>query len=138
MVNDAVKPVMDCNTLTKQTLNLTTADCRLKASDAALAVPVAKDNCDGDIKGIQIPEPISYDLGDTTITWHFVDKAGNETTCDQNITVNNNYVPECPKSLRTAVNIDYAESSCLSTEVINAHLGNAPTVVYNCKTLTGC
>jgi uncharacterized lipoprotein NlpE involved in copper resistance len=137
VVNDAVKPVMDCSTLTKQTLKLTTADCRLKATDAALVVPVAKDNCDGDIKGTQIPDPISYDLGDTTITWHFVDKAGNETTCNQNITVNNDYVPECPKTLNTAVKIDYAEASCLSTELINSHLGNAPTVVYNCKTLTG-
>ena len=54
----------------------------------------------------------------------WIRQAGNETTLHQNITVNNNYVPECPKSLRTAVNdIDYAESSCLSTEVINAHLG---------------
>jgi hypothetical protein len=133
VVNDAVKPVMDCSTLTKQTLKLTTADCRLKASDAALAVPVSKDNCDGDIKGTQIPAPASYALGDTTITWHFVDKAGNETTCDQEIEVEDGHAPVIDCNTIKPITAEITNNACRIALTITA-----PKAKDNCdKDITG-
>ena len=133
VVNDAVKPVMDCHTLTKQTLKLTTADCRLKAADAALVVPVSKDNREGDIKGSQIPDPASYALGDTTITWHFVDKAGNETTCDQKIEVVDGHAPVIDCKTIQPITAEITDNACRIALTLTA-----PKAKDNCdKDITG-
>jgi hypothetical protein len=68
-------PVIDCNTIKPITAEITDNSCRIALT---ITAPKAKDNCDKDITGTAVL-PSTFGLGDTTITWKFVDAAGNST-----------------------------------------------------------
>jgi hypothetical protein len=63
-----------------------------------ITAPKAKDNCDKDITGTAVL-PSTFGLGDTTITWKFVDAATNSTQCTQHIIVSDKSAPviDCSK-----------------------------------------
>jgi hypothetical protein len=89
-VSDKSAPVIDCSTLIQPiTAEITDNSCRI-ASD--FTAPKAKDNCDKDITGTAVL-PSTFGLGDTTITWKFVDGATNSSQCTQQITVSDKSVP---------------------------------------------
>jgi hypothetical protein len=72
-VSDKSAPVIDCNTIQPITAEITNNACRIALT---ITAPKAKDNCDKDITGTAVL-PSTFGLGDTTITWKFVDAAGN-------------------------------------------------------------
>jgi hypothetical protein len=72
-VSDKSAPVIDCNTIQPITAKITNNACRIALT---LTAPKAKDNCDKDITGTAVL-PSTFGLGDTTITWKFVDGAIN-------------------------------------------------------------
>jgi hypothetical protein len=92
-VKDKFSPVIDCDTLKNIVADLTTNDCRLSAQSVQLPIPQSVDNCDAKISGVLSPVPTSYPMGDTILTWHFTDAAGNTTTCPQTVTVKDNLLP---------------------------------------------
>jgi hypothetical protein len=71
------------------TAEISDNSCRIALT---ITAPKAKDNCDKDITGTAVL-PSTFGLGDTTITWKFVDAATNSTQCTQHITVSDKSVP---------------------------------------------
>jgi len=57
-----------------------------------LGNPIATDNCTDNLT-ITNNAPAVYPLGNTTVTWTVVDGAGNVTTVDQVVTVNDESAP---------------------------------------------
>jgi hypothetical protein len=92
-VKDKFAPIVDCDTLKNIVAELTTNDCRLSASAVSLSVPQSIDNCNLKIAGVLSPIPTTYPMGDTILTWHFTDAAGNTTTCAQTVTVKDEFAP---------------------------------------------
>jgi uncharacterized protein (UPF0264 family) len=92
-VKDKFAPVIDCDTLKNIVAELTTNDCRLPSSAVPLSVPQSIDNCGAKISGVLSPVPTTYPMGDTVLTWHFTDVAGNTTTCPQTVTVKDKFAP---------------------------------------------
>jgi len=115
VVTDNDAPVLDCNTLTTINYNTDAPNCN---NDTDVSVPVAVDNCNGNINGVGTRSDnasmnASWPLGTTTITWTFTDAANNVKTCTQNVIVTDNDVPNlsCPNS----TSFDPNPSSCTYT-----------------------
>ena len=73
-VEDKSAPVIDCSKINPtNTAKISDNSCRIALN---ITAPTAKDNCDKDIVGTAIL-PSTFGLGDTTITWQFVDGATN-------------------------------------------------------------
>lgn len=106
-VLDTMKPVFDCRNIQDTTIALAADKCELSLDEvlAALGNHTAEDNCDGDIEGKpmlrdkddakDVALPSSFHK-DTTyhIVWHFIDKANNDKTCDQYMTVADTTPPD--------------------------------------------
>lgn len=106
-VLDTMKPVFDCRNIQDTTIALAADKCELSLEEvlAALGNHTAEDNCDGDIEGKpmlrdkddakDVALPSSFHK-DTTyhIVWHFIDKANNDKTCDQYMTVADTTPPD--------------------------------------------
>ncbi len=95
VVTDNDAPVLDCNTLA--TINYTT-DAPNCNNDTDVSVPIAVDNCNGNINGVGTRSDNAlmnapWPLGTTTITWTFTDAASNVKTCTQNVVVTDNDAP---------------------------------------------
>lgn len=63
---------------------------------AIVPVPVATDNCNGFVFGTT-PDPLTYNTQDTFVVhWTFTDAAGNTTTANQTVIINNSLPPTPP------------------------------------------
>jgi gliding motility-associated-like protein len=63
---------------------------------AIVPVPVATDNCNGFVFGTT-PDPLTYNTQDTFVVhWTFTDAAGNITTANQTVIINNSLPPTPP------------------------------------------
>ncbi|WP_157893331.1 HYR domain-containing protein, partial [Salegentibacter sediminis] len=97
------------------TVSADTAMC--SASEVQLGMPVTNDNCDSEVS-ITNDAPEVFELGETIVTWTVTDEAGNETTCTQTVTVEDNEAPvitECPSDL--TVSADTAMCSASEVEL---------------------
>jgi hypothetical protein len=94
-VSDKSVPVIDCSQINPITAEITDNSCRIALT---ITAPKAKDNCDKDITGTAVL-PSTFGLGDTTITWKFVDAATNSSQCTQHIIVSDKSAPviDCSK-----------------------------------------
>ncbi|MDR9457661.1 MAG: HYR domain-containing protein, partial [Salegentibacter sp.] len=107
-------------------LTLSADEGGCSASEVELGMPEVTDNCDSELS-ITNDAPEVFELGETTVTWTVTDAAGNETTCTQTVTVEDNEAPviaECPADLTLSAD----EGSCSASEV---DLG-LPQVTDNC------
>jgi hypothetical protein len=98
------------------------------ATGVTLGSPVATDNCTvaGDLV-VSNDAPASFPIGNTTVTWTVTDAAGNATTCQQIVTVEDNEAPQitsCPPAITVATDT----GSCSATGVT---LGS-PVATDNC------
>jgi hypothetical protein len=84
----------------------------LAASHLTITAPKAKDNCDKDITGTAVL-PSTFGLGDTTITWKFVDAATNSSQCTQHITVSDKSAPviDCSKIIQP-ITAEITDNAC--------------------------
>ncbi|HNW70988.1 MAG TPA: HYR domain-containing protein, partial [Bacteroidales bacterium] len=83
---ETVPPVVTCPANV-----ITTTNNGCSAINVSLGTPVTSDNCD--IASVTNNAPAVFPLGNTTVTWTVADGAGNITTCDQTVTVNDNVNP---------------------------------------------
>jgi uncharacterized lipoprotein NlpE involved in copper resistance len=128
-VEDKSVPVIDCNTIQPITAEITNNSCRIALT---LTAPKAKDNCDKDITGTAVL-PSTFGLGDTTITWQFVDAATNSTQCTQQITVSDKSVPVIDCSKINPITAKITDNACRIALSLTA-----PKAKDNCdKDITG-
>lgn len=141
-VLDSVKPTFDCSEILDTTVALAPDQCELNLEEvlAALGSHTAIDNCDGDIKGVpmlrdedevtEIPlkEPFKSLRKDTTyhFIWHFVDKAGNDKTCEQYLTIADTTPPDASEACKNLTDKDVlANNTCeLPFESIDVDLNS--------------
>ncbi len=95
-VKDNEKPTITCPT--DVVLDADTGKCT--ASGVALGTPTGTDNCDTKLSFTN-DAPSVFPIGDTNVTWTATDDAGNEITCEQKVTVEDNEKPTitCPADL---------------------------------------
>jgi hypothetical protein len=128
-VSDKSVPVIDCSKIKPITAEITDNSCRIALN---ITAPKAKDNCDKDITGTAVL-PSTFGLGDTTITWKFVDNAGNATTCTQSIKVEDKSVPVIDCNTIQPITAEITDNACRIALNITA-----PTAKDNCdKDITG-
>lgn len=141
-VLDTIKPTFDCSEILDTTVALAPDQCELNLEEvlAALGSHTAKDNCDGDIEGVpmlrdedevtEIPlkEPFKSLRKDTTyhFIWHFVDKAGNDKTCEQYLTVADTTRPDASEACKNLTDKEVlAKNTCeLPFESIDVDLNS--------------
>ncbi|MCK5839134.1 MAG: HYR domain-containing protein, partial [Bacteroidales bacterium] len=89
------------------------------ASSVALGTPVTDDNCS--VADVSNDAPVTFPLGNTTVTWTVTDGAGNTAQCTQTVTVDDNENPTITCPANVAVNTDNglctASSVALGTPV---------------------
>jgi hypothetical protein len=112
-VEDKSAPVIKCTTLPTIVANIVTPACRIETADVALVTPKATDNCGILIPGVLDELPASFGVGDTVLTWHFVDAAGNESTCEQWINVRDKVAPVFDCSSIADITIEQTHPDCL-------------------------
>ncbi|MCW5922183.1 MAG: HYR domain-containing protein [Saprospiraceae bacterium] len=134
-VVDEDAPVIDCDLILDLEF-VAGPDC---TSDENVAVPVAEDDCDGEITATGVRsdgEPLDapWPLGATTITWTFEDQFGNATVCEQVVTVVDETAPEitCPDPATITVSNDPGECSAVVNFEATAtdNCDEAVTIVY--------
>ncbi len=130
VVTDNDAPVLDCNTLA--TINYTT-DAPNCNNDTDVSVPVAVDNCNGNINGVgtrsdnaSLNSP--WPLGTTTITWTFTDAANNVKTCTQNVVVADNDAPVLDCNTLATINYTTDAPNCNNDTDVSV-----PVAVDNCN-----
>jgi uncharacterized lipoprotein NlpE involved in copper resistance len=129
IVSDKSAPVIDCSKINPITAEITDNACRIALT---LTAPKAKDNCDKDITGAAVL-PSTFGLGDTTITWKFVDGATNSTQCTQHITVSDKSVPVIDCNTIQPITAEITDNACRIVLTITA-----PKAKDNCdKDITG-
>lgn len=139
---DTIKPSFDCSEILDTTVALAPEQCELNLEEvlAVLGSHTAIDNCDGDIKGVpmlrdedevtEIPlkEPFKSLRKDTTyhFIWHFVDKAGNDKTCEQYLTIADTTPPDASEACKNLTDKDVlAKNTCeLPFESIDVDLNS--------------
>ncbi|MBK9270569.1 MAG: HYR domain-containing protein [Saprospiraceae bacterium] len=129
VVTDDDAPVLDCNTLTTIHLNTTAPDC---TNDTDATVPIAVDNCDGNINGAGTRSDMAslndpWPLGTTTITWTFTDAASNVKTCTQDVVVTDNDAPVLDCNTLTTIHLNTTAPDCT-----NDTDATVPIAVDNC------
>ena len=70
----------------------------------SLTAPTATDNCSGEIIGTHDATLPITQAGTTTLTWTYIDDAGNETTQTQDVIINDNTAPIADSPTLAAVN----------------------------------
>jgi uncharacterized lipoprotein NlpE involved in copper resistance len=115
-VSDKSAPVIDCKTIQPITAEITNNACRIALT---ITAPKAKDNCDKDITGTAVL-PSTYGLGDTTITWKFVDAATNSSQCTQQITVSDKSIPVIDCNTIKPITAEISDNSCRIALTITA------------------
>ncbi len=85
------------------------------ATNVDLGTPVTGDNCG--VATVTNNAPESYPIGVTTVTWTVTDICGNETTCEQTVTV----LPQAQYELEVAV---YLQGPYAGSGVMNTNLNN--------------
>ncbi len=94
------------------------------ATAVALGTPVTADNCGGETSSNDAPT--DFPIGVTTVTWTVIDTAGNESTCEQTVTVTDDEMPEITCSADITVPAD--NGTCVAATL---NLEQA-TAVDNC------
>ncbi len=94
IVRDNQPPIVSCPN-TNIVVNTTVGVCE---ADVTVNPPTVTDNCDGtvtitEVRSDGLPLTAPYPLGTTTITWTFTDSAGNTTSCERDVIVNDNEPP---------------------------------------------
>ncbi|WP_338733416.1 HYR domain-containing protein [Mangrovimonas cancribranchiae] len=152
-VNDNENPSITCpSDITINTSQDGTGNCSTTAFVGALT---ANDNCSIDdvyaeINGSEInPNTYIYPVGNTTITWHATDVAGNTSQCDQIITVIDNedpiincigdqnvsYDTNCNFTLQDYTSLVSAYDNC-DNNVTITQTPSAGDVIYGAVTVT--
>jgi gliding motility-associated-like protein len=95
------------------------------ATGVALGTPTTADNCS--VASTTNNAPVSFPLGNTTVTWTVTDGSGNSATATQIVTVTDNQNPTISAPAAVTVNAD--AGTCNATGVA---LGT-PTTADNCS-----
>ncbi len=130
VVSDNDAPVLDCNTLTTVNLNTEVPNC---TNDTDATVPVAVDNCNGNINGVGTRSDNEsmnavWPLGTTTITWTFTDAANNVKTCTQDVVVTDNDAPVLDCNTLTTINLNTEAPNCTNDTDVTV-----PVAIDNCN-----
>ena len=90
-VHDNVNPTINCPA---NIIALPNNGCT--ATNITLGNPIANDNCS--IANISNNAPLTYAIGNTTVTWTVTDSSGNSATCNQIVTIVDSIYPiiNCP------------------------------------------
>lgn len=108
-VEDNIAPTITCPSDV-----VITADAgQCTATNVDLGLTTTTDNCEVATITNNALEP--FVLGETIVTWTVTDTSGNETTCEQKVTVTDGNLPEvvCPEDVSVFVDAD----SCNATNV---------------------
>ncbi|MES2800792.1 MAG: HYR domain-containing protein [Bacteroidota bacterium] len=94
-VSDNEMPMITCPSMV--TVSADAGIC--SASSVVLGTPVTSDNCS--VASVTNNAPMTFPLGNTTVTWTVVDGSGNTATCAQTVTVTDNELPTitCPATV---------------------------------------
>jgi gliding motility-associated-like protein len=84
------------------------------ASNVTLGNPVVDDNCT--VADVSNDAPVTFPIGNTTVTWTVTDASGNTATCEQIVTVSDNELPtiECPAPVAAFTDRDECTASGIS------------------------
>ncbi|MES2800793.1 MAG: HYR domain-containing protein [Bacteroidota bacterium] len=90
-----------------------------------LTLPATMDNCS--VASVTNNAPVTYPLGNTTVTWTVTDGSGNSAACTQVVTITDNELPTitCPAPVSVSTDLGV----CTATAVA---LGT-PTTADNCS-----
>lgn len=117
-VDDMIDPVITCPS------SVTVATNTACSYVGTIGTPIVSDNCTstGDII-VTNDAPGSFPIGTTTVTWTAKDEAGNDASCTQLVTVNDNTSPiiNCPPALNVGTNdgCNYTGSIGIATATDN-------------------
>ncbi len=120
-VLDNIPPTIACPPTV--TANTNVGSCI--ATGINLGSPTATDNCGTPV--LTNNAPVSYPVGNTTVTWIATDGSGNTATCTQLITISDHSTPliSCPPNVTVNANFGMCSAS-------NVALGS-PTTSDNCS-----
>ncbi len=108
-VEDTEDPTVTCPV----DVTVSTDNGSCDATGVVLGTPTTSDNCAVDVIGNDAP--VSFPLGNTTVTWTVTDIYGNSATCTQTVTVTDDELPaiNCPSD----VTVTADAGSCAATGV---------------------
>ena len=120
-VVDVTPPTISC--AVNETHDTDAGVCTAVVSPAA---PAVTDNCDA-APGVTNNAPTPFPKGTTTVTWVVTDASGNSTSCNQDITIEDNEAPviTCPAN----ISVNTAVGSCDATVDITT---SPATATDNC------
>lgn len=111
-VSDNDPPIISCPS------NLTVGTNNGCAYTGSIGTATATENCtaSGSIV-ITNNAPVTFPVGNTTVTWTATDSAGNSSTCTQIVTVVDNTAPSlsCPTTFTNAANIGCSYTGTIGT-----------------------
>lgn len=113
-VTDNEAPVLTCASDISVSTDLDKCD----ATGVVLDAPFATDNCG--VVSLTNDAPTEYLLGSTTVTWTATDAAGNVSTCQQTVTVNDSQVPTALCVSDVIVELDATGNGTLTTAEVDA------------------
>jgi len=118
---DTEVPTIDC----AAPVSVSTDAGSCEATNVSLTDPTTADNCG--VATLINDAPSNFPLGMTIVTWTVTDSAGNEATCEQQVTVVDDIAPivDCPDTVEVSTDSD----SCVATNVL---LGD-PGIDENCQ-----
>jgi hypothetical protein len=108
-VTDDQDPSISC----PATVSVNTDAGTCTATGVALGTPITNDNCG--VATVVNNAPMSYPVGNTTVTWTVTDVNGRTATCSQTVSVTDNQDPSisCPAT----VNVNTDAGTCTATGV---------------------
>ena len=110
-ITDDENPTITCPTAVTQTADLGLCE----ATSVDLGTPTFDDNCMG--SSVSNDAPSVFSVGVTVVTWTVVDASGNETTCEQLVTITDDEAPVAICQDITIILDDYGNASISPTDI---------------------
>ncbi|MBP3717354.1 MAG: HYR domain-containing protein, partial [Paludibacteraceae bacterium] len=107
IVTDRSAPAISCKSFVTRAY-VKPYSCTVAIKDIEFTVPIAQDQCSGEIYGILVDSKDEYTVGSYKLRWKFTDEDGNTSYCPQTLVVDDRIAPEWDNNVASTV----VELSC--------------------------
>ncbi|MCQ2207691.1 MAG: gliding motility-associated C-terminal domain-containing protein, partial [Paludibacteraceae bacterium] len=107
VVSDRAAPAISCKSFVTRAY-IKPYTCSVPLTDIEFTVPVALDNCSGDVYGVLVDSKEEYTVSSYMLRWKFTDEDGNSSFCPQTLIVEDRIAPEWDDNAASTV----VELSC--------------------------